>query len=105
VLAFSVTFIYVGANGEPTDINNDRHLDTAANEIYYNEAFSWLIGGEGYGIDLESVAVHEVGHSLGIGHIDAPRDATMGSFYTGEQQMLEPLDRAALCTIWGRWPN
>ena len=110
VLAFSVTFIYVGANGQPTDINNDRYLDTAANEIYYNEAFSWLIGGEldvfgGRGIDLESVAVHEVGHSLGLGHITAPPETTMNSFYTGEHRTLEPLDGAALCTIWGRWPN
>lgn len=117
VLAFSVTFIYVGADGKPTDINRDRYLDTAANEIYYNEAFSWLIGGGlgngggetdviGWGgIDLESVAVHEIGHSLGIGHIGAPLEATMNPVYTGEHRVLEPLDGAALCTIWGRWPN
>ena len=119
VLAFSVTFIYVGADGKPTDINKDRYLDTAANEIYYNEAFSWMLGldlglggggGEidvvsGRGIDLESVAVHEIGHSLGIGHIGAPLEATMNPVYTGEHRGLEPLDGAALCTIWGRWPN
>jgi hypothetical protein len=121
VLAFSVTFIYVGADGKPTDINKDRYLDTAANEIYYNEAFSWLIGGPfgtslgspddigdigiGFGIDLESVAMHEVGHSLGIGHIGAPLDATMNPVYAGENQTLAPLDGAALCSVWGHWPN
>lgn len=116
VLAFSVTFIYVGADGNPTDVNRDRHLDTAANEIYYNEAFSWLIGSPDSGgievgdigvrgIDLESVAVHEVGHSLGIGHIGAPLEATMNPVYTGVHQELAPLDTAALCTVWGRWPN
>ena len=118
VLAFSVTFIYIGADGKPTDINKDRYLDTAANEIYYNEAFSWLIGsslggdtgstddiGISFGIDLESVAMHEVGHSLGIGHIGAPLEATMNPVYTGENQTLAPLDGAALCTVWGHWPN
>jgi hypothetical protein len=118
VLAFSVTFIYIGPDGNPTDINNDRYLDTAANEIYYNEAFSWLAGndigidigltgdiGISRGIDLESVAVHEVGHSLGIGHIGAPLEATMNPVYTGENQTLAPLDGAALCSVWGHWPN
>jgi Matrixin len=122
VLAISVTFIYVGADGIPTDINRDHHLDTAANEIYYNEAFSWLIGndlggsfgsdlgstddiGISFDIDLESVAMHEVGHSLGIGHIGAPLEATMNPVYTGTHQNLNPLDGAALCSVWGHWPN
>jgi hypothetical protein len=51
------------------------------------------------------VAVHEIGHSLGIGHIVAPLDATMNPVYTGVNQTLAPLDGAALCTIWGHWPN
>ncbi|MEA2560525.1 MAG: hypothetical protein QOH06_2029 [Acidobacteriota bacterium] len=104
VLAFSVTFIYVGADGKPTDINKDRYLDTAANEIYYNQGFSWMIG-NGAGIDFESVALHEIGHSLGIGHIGAPLEATMNPVYTGVHQALNPLDGAALCSVWGRWPN
>lgn len=102
VLAFSVTFIYVGPDGNPTDANKDGYLDTATNEIYYNEGFAWLLGA-GRGMDLESVALHELGHSLGIGHIGAPLEAVMNPVYAGEHRSLNPLDQAALCSVWGTW--
>ncbi|HVG08840.1 MAG TPA: matrixin family metalloprotease [Thermoanaerobaculia bacterium] len=101
VLAFSVTFIYIGADGKPTDVNRDGYLDTAANEIYYNQGFAWTLGNGG--IDLESVAVHELGHSLGIGHIGAPLEAVMNPVYSGIHRSLNPLDGAALCSVWGSW--
>jgi hypothetical protein len=104
IVAFSVTFIFIGADGEPTDLNHDRYLDTATNEIYYNEAFSWLVG-SGSGLDLESVALHELGHSLGVGHVGPPLEAVMNPVYTGVHRELQPLDGAALCSIWARWPN
>jgi hypothetical protein len=104
VLAFSVTFIYIGPDGKPSDFNQDGYLDTAANEIYYNQAFTWLLG-TGHGIDLESVALHELGHSLGIGHIGAPLEAVMNPVYAGEHRSLNPLDQAALCSVWGTWPK
>ncbi len=107
VLAFSVTFIYIGGDGKPTDVNKDGYLDTAANEIYYNEGFAWLLGSGvgGSGIDLESVALHELGHSLGIGHIGAPLEAVMNPVYSGVHRTLNPLDGAALCSVWGTWPK
>jgi hypothetical protein len=105
VLAFSVTFIYIGGDGNPTDVNKDGYLDTAANEVYYNEAFAWLLGSGGSGIDLESVALHELGHSLGIGHIGAPLEAVMNPVYSGVHRELNPLDGAALCSVWGTWPK
>lgn len=105
VLAFSVTFIYIGPDGKPSDFNKDGYLDTAANEIYYNEAFAWLLGTGGGGIDLESVALHELGHSLGIGHIGAPLEAVMNPVYIGAHRSLNPLDQAALCSVWGAWPR
>lgn len=104
VLAFSVTFVYVGPDGEPSDVNQDGYLDTAANEVYYNEGFSWLLGG-GHGIDLESVALHELGHAMGIGHVGPPIEAVMNPVYAGVHRSLRPLDSAALCSVWSRWPN
>lgn len=104
VLAFSVTFIFVGPDGQPSDINKDGYLDTAANEIYYNDGFSWLLGTQG-AIDLETVALHEVGHSLGIGHVGPPLEAIMNPVYAGVRRDLLPLDRAVLCSVWSRWLN
>jgi hypothetical protein len=102
VVALSVTFIYVGPDGEPTDLDGDGYLDTAHNEIYYNQGFSWEGGA---GLDVESVALHELGHTLGIGHLDPPPEAVMNPVYAGARTEIQPLDHAALCSVWGAWPN
>jgi hypothetical protein len=101
VLAMSVTFIYVDPTGRPSDADRDGYLDTAHNEIYYNQAFSWAAGG----MDVESAALHEIGHSLGIGHLGPPPLAVMNPIYAGLERALHPMDHAALCSIWGSWPH
>lgn len=100
VVALSATFIYVDRDGQPTDFDGDGYLDTAHSEIYYNQGFSWLGT-----IDAESVALHEVGHALGIGHMGPPPTAVMNPVYGGAQTSLLPLDHAALCSVWGSWPK
>ena len=39
-------------------------------DIFFNSAFEWstAVGGDSQRFDLESVAVHEIGHFLGLGH-------------------------------------
>ncbi|HEX6904791.1 MAG TPA: matrixin family metalloprotease [Thermoanaerobaculia bacterium] len=104
VVALSVTFIYVTRDGQPTDFDNDRRLDTAHSEIYYNQGFSWLAG-TAHSMDVESVALHEFGHALGLGHIGSPLSAVMNPIYNGTRSALEPLDHAALCQVWASWPH
>ena len=115
ILAFSVTFIFVENDGTPTDINGDNYLDTALNEIYYNDTFGdprddragnpWGINVPLPGIDVETVALHENGHSLGIGHFGPPPAAVMNPRYAGIRQSPLPADEAGMCAVWESWPN
>jgi hypothetical protein len=62
-------------------------MDTALNEVYYNDNFGdpdgtspdnpWVIDEELPGIDVETVALHESGHSLCVGHFGPPPKAVM----------------------------
>jgi hypothetical protein len=116
ILAFSVSFIFVDpATGEPTDINGDNRLDTALNEVYYNNTFGdptddragnpWGIDVLLPGIDVETVALHENGHSLGIGHFGPPPAAIMNPVYAGIRQSPLPVDNAGMCSVWRSWPK
>lgn len=100
VLAMSVTFIFVGPDGEPTDLDGDQNFDTAANEIYFNDYFSWQTGN---GFDVETVALHELGHSLGLGHFESPPWAIMNPVYRGPRPALSRRDEAMACSVWASW--
>ncbi len=116
ILAFSVTFIFLtGPGGPPSDINGDNYLDTALNEVYYNDNFGdpggdragnpWGINVPLPGIDVETVALHENGHSFGIGHFGPPPAAVMNPVYAGIRQDLLSTDKAAYCINYSSWPN
>ena len=114
ILAFSVTFIFVDGAGNPTDINGDNHLDSALNEVYYNNNFGapgprlnnpWRINQPLPAIDVETVGLHENGHSLALGHFGPPPDAVMNPVYAGIRQSPLAIDTAGMCSVWGSWPQ
>ena len=112
VLGVTFTLIWTDANG-PTDIDNNGKTDVAFREIYYNDNYNWSDNG-GPGIDLPTVAIHEVGHGLSAAHFGliAVKDgylfakprAIMNAVYGGTLRDLTGRDVAEHCANWAQWP-
>jgi hypothetical protein len=112
----ALTFIFIDpATGQPTDINGDNYLDSALNEVYYNDNFGnpagdragnpWAINLALPAIDVETVALHENGDSLELGHFGPPPAAVMNPGYAGIRHAPLPTDHAGMCAVWGAWPR
>lgn len=114
ILAATFTFVFIDpATGDPTDIDGDGRADVAFREIYYNRAFPWGTGGADYNVDIQSVAIHEAGHALGLAHFGkifvkkngtlqfAPK-AIMNAAYVSEDRSIRGTDNGAFCQAWAR---
>lgn len=101
-LAFTITFVFVDAHGEPTDIDRDGRFDTATTEIYLNDALAWSFDGPPPlgSFDATTVLVHELGHALGLPHFGPPPVAVMNPTYRGSLPVPGPTDDAALCSLF-----
>jgi hypothetical protein len=111
ILAVTFTFIFVDNDGNPTDLDRNRRADVAFREIYYNRGFPWGTGGNPNNVDIQSVAIHEFGHGLGLAHFGklffkqtgqlqfAPK-AIMNAAYAGEDRTIRGTDNASFCHIW-----
>jgi hypothetical protein len=104
ILAFSVSFVFT-SGGVPTDINGDGYNDTALNEVYYNDIWFWGINTPIPKVDVETVSLHENGHSLELGHFGPPPTAVMNPVYGGIKHAPLPIDHAGMCAVWSSWPQ
>lgn len=130
ILGVTFTLIFVDVAGVPTDIDNNGKNDTGIREIYYNENFPWqdnpndtTFDGT---IDLESVALHEMGHGLSQAHFgqgffqdrnrdgivpNAPEEiittpsAVMNAVHTDAGREVTATDLGGHCSIWANWPS
>ncbi|WP_438013679.1 matrixin family metalloprotease [Sorangium sp. So ce315] len=72
-----------------------------ADMVFNNVGFCWNDTGEGGCIDVLSIATHEQGHFLGLGHTNV-RGATMLGFYPGgtSARTLEDDDIEGVCALY-----
>jgi hypothetical protein len=66
-------------------------------DVTFNNSYSWNTGGSDY--DVQAVAAHEFGHSLGIHHTQltsTPRPTMYASYFGTTGRSLETDDRSAL---------
>ena len=114
IVAVTFTLIFMDEDGRATDIDRNRKFDTALTETYFNNDFWWSVNGLG-GLDIETVAVHENGHALGLGHFGdvfstpkgdlhcSPR-AVMNPIYVGSLHTPQRTDRSVFCGLYANWP-
>jgi hypothetical protein len=121
VLGVTFTFVFgsYDANGNftPSDVNRDGKDDTAIKEVWYNDDFAWSTTGTGGAIDIETVALHENGHALELGHfgkvtlntsngkLKASPRAVMNAFVLGTLRAPLGTDNGGYCGNWASWPK
>jgi matrixin len=75
---------------------------TDAGDIFFNTAQSWQINGTTY--DLMTVAIHEFGHALGMGH-STDSTAAMYPAYTATKEAVNTDDTSGIRSIYNSRQN
>ena len=69
-------------------------------DVHFDDANLWSDGGTGGTIDFFTVAVHELGHALGLGHSDVV-GSIMEAIYAGPRRTLHEDDIAGIQALYG----
>lgn len=79
-----------------------------AGDIHFNRNLLWIDDAEdpsaGNDYDFFTIALHEIGHALGLGHSDV-EDSVMHDFYVGSRRSLHPDDIAGIIALYGPIPE
>ena len=95
-------------NGDPTPFDPSGTIlahtyypdppnpEPIAGDMHFNPAENWSVGG---GTDIYTVALHELGHALGLGHTTNPADVMYPYYRFGAE--LSPNDIAGVQSLYG----
>lgn len=76
-----------------------QNTGSSAGDIHFDSSDTWSIGGNG-GFDIFFVALHEIGHALGLGH-ETEKLAIMNATYNPSLGELQPDDIAGIQYLYG----
>ena len=71
-----------------------------AGDLHFDDAETWTTNNPPTGIDFLTVALHEIGHTLGLDH-SADASAVMFAFYGGLRRSLQTDDINGIRSIYG----
>jgi len=116
VLGVAFAFVFVDENGDPIKTTRGKD-DKAYTEVWFNGGFPW--SNTLNGVNIQSVVLHEFGHTLNLGHFGILQSFTtdgetelvyqpvntMNAIYIGEyRNFLGQNDKGNFCEAWGSWP-
>jgi hypothetical protein len=73
--------------------------NSAAGDLHFDSQEQWTC--DTSGVDIGIVALHEIGHSLGLNHENTSTVAVMDPFYNASLNGLQTDDRNGVTTIYG----